>query len=39
MGRTADFFERPACRLKAAFRLRVERCLQAAAGNSVMRLV
>jgi len=36
-GRTADFFERPSCRLKAAFRSIVERRLQAAAKNHVMR--
>jgi hypothetical protein len=32
----ADFFERPSCRLKAAFRSIVERCLQAAEKNSVV---
>jgi hypothetical protein len=36
-GRTTDFFERPRCRLKAAFRLAAERRLQAAAGDSALR--
>jgi len=35
--RRTDFFERPSCGLKAAFRSTVERRLQAAGKNSVMR--
>ena len=35
-GRRTDFFDRPRCRLKAAFRLASERCLQAAAKNPVL---
>jgi hypothetical protein len=36
-GRTTDFSEQPSCRLKAAFRAIVERRLQAAEKNPVVR--
>jgi hypothetical protein len=35
-GRATDFFERPSCRLKAAFRSIVGRRLQAAEKNPVV---